>query len=405
MKAEQVGSVVFIVAVSVVAWAACAAGERGDEAGFAVRDSAGVRIVENHRPRWGAGESIVVAAEPSLQLGAVEGDSPEGFARVVGMRKLPDGTIVVADGGEFQLKYFDAAGRFLRRVGREGGGPGEFQGIGQFFTCGADSLVVWDPWQPRASVFDGGGEYVRGVRFEVPPPSGSVYRLSECGAGGEVVVLGWPRTDGIPQGLHRPAVPVFFSHISDGRIQVGLGEFPGDDRMGSPGGSRPATFGRRTLVAMGDGRVFLGTGDSYEIRGYGLDGTLEVLLRHTRGVLPVTKEDVARYQEAQLSRATDPNQRRAWEQSLAAEEYPANFPAYAAMRTDSEGHLWVQYYSRPGEAGNEWAVFGRDGEWLGDVTMPKGLGIFQIEVNYVLGIWRDELGVDYVRLHEVAAVR
>lgn len=379
----------------------CAAGDLEVAATFEVRDSAGIRIVESHRPRWGEGEGWVVEAEPSLQLGAVEGDTPESFARVVGMRRLSDGTIVVADGGEFQLKYFDAAGRFLRSVGRNGGGPGEFQGIAQLFTCGADSLVVWDPWQPRASVFDGRGQYVRGVQFEVPPPSGSVYRLSECGAGGEVVVMGWPRTDGIPQGLHRPAVPVYFSRISDGRVQVEVGEFPGDDRSGSQYGSRPATFGRRTLVAMGDGRVFLGTGDGYEIRGYGLDGTLEVVVRRSRGVLPVTREDVARYQEAQLSLARDPNQRREWEQSLAAEEYPANFPAYAAMRTDPEGRLWVQYYPRPGEAGSEWAVFGQGGEWLGDVTMPKGLGIYQIGVGYVLGIWRDELGVDYVRMHGI----
>lgn len=214
-------------------------------------------------------------------------------------------------------------------------------------------------------------------------------------------MMGWPRTDGIPQGLHRPPVPVVFAHISDGRVTVELGEFPGDDRYGTPRGSGPATFGRRTIVAMGKGLAYVGTGDSYEIGGYSPDGTLEVLIRRPGGVFPITREDLARYREAQLRGVADPNQRRELERWLAELEYPTTFPAYSAFRTDPDGRLWVRRYARPGEPGTEWAVFGSEGEWLGDVVMPEGLEVYEIGRDYVLGRWRDELGVNYVRVHDL----
>ena len=49
-----------------------------------------------------------------------------------------------------------------------------------------------------------------------------------------------------------------------------------------------------------------------------------------------------------------------------------------------------------------------DGTWLGSVALPPGLerGFIQyqapymeIGTEYVLGVWRDELDVQYVRLH------
>jgi hypothetical protein len=397
-RAIQQVAVALVMAVAV---ASCGVGERGGEAGFVVRDSAGVRIAESHRPRWGLGKGWVVEAVPSLQLGAVEGDTPESFARVVDALRLSDGTTVVADGGSHQLRFFDGEGRFLRSVGREGEGPGEFAGIAQPASCGADSVIAWDPWLRRASVFDARGLYGRGLVLEAPPESGSVYGRWRCGAGGEIVLMGWPRTDGIPQGLHRPSVPVALASARDGRLTIALGEFPGDDRLGNPGGSGPAPLGRRTLLAMGMGLAYVGTGDSYEVRGYGMDGTLELLLRRPAGVLAVTREDLARYREVRLRDLSDPNERRSMERWLAELEFPQTFPAYSALRTDPEGRLWVQRYARPGEAGTEWAVFGTDGEWLGDVVMPPGLEVFEIGRDYVLGRWRDELGVDYVRLHEL----
>jgi hypothetical protein len=389
-----------LVLGAVIPLCGCGAGEtRG--VGAVVRDSAGVRIVENHRARWREGERWSVEAVPTLQLGVVEGEQAQMFGRVVDALRLPDGTIVVADGGNIDVRFFDGEGRFLRRVGREGKGPGEFEGITQLASCDGDSVIAWDPWLRRASIFDAQGTLGRSFALESPSAGRSVYGRWECGAGGEVVLMGWPSYDGIPQGLFRPAQPVALANVGDGRITVALGEVAGDDRYGTPGGSGPAPLGHRTVVAMGVGRAYLGTGDGYEIRGYRLDGTLDLLLRRPDAVRAITREDLARYREEELAQVSDPDRRRERERMLLEMEFPTTFPAYEALRTDPDGHLWVQSYPRPGEYGAEWAVFEPDGEWLGDVRMPEGLEVYEIGRDYVLGRWQDEVGVNYVRLYRL----
>ena len=76
--------------------AACGGDARA--AGPAVRDSAGIRIVENERPAWRGGEGWTVAADPLLDLGVAEGDPRYQFGVVGDAVRLGDGTLVVADG-------------------------------------------------------------------------------------------------------------------------------------------------------------------------------------------------------------------------------------------------------------------------------------------------------------------
>lgn len=102
-----------------------------------------------------------------------------------------------------------------------------------------------------------------------------------------------------------------------------------------------------------------------------------------------------------MVRLSDPELRRWRERFLLEMEFPGTFPAYAALRIDPDGHLWVRSYPRSGESGAEWSVFGPDGEWLGTVSMPAGLEVFEIGRDYVLGRWKGEFDVDHVRLHRL----
>jgi hypothetical protein len=77
------------------ALAACGGDARA--AGPAVRDSAGVRIVENGAPAWKEGEGWRLAAEPALDIGMVDGPPQYQFGDVAGVVRLGDGTVVVAD--------------------------------------------------------------------------------------------------------------------------------------------------------------------------------------------------------------------------------------------------------------------------------------------------------------------
>lgn len=67
----------------------------------------------------------LVRGTVDLAIGA-EDDDKYAFANVVGVAADATGRIVVADLGQKSVRVYDAKGRFLYAVGREGKGPGEY---------------------------------------------------------------------------------------------------------------------------------------------------------------------------------------------------------------------------------------------------------------------------------------
>jgi hypothetical protein len=51
----------------------------------------------------------------------------------------------------------------------------------------------------------------------------------------------------------------------------------------------------------------------------------------------------------------------------------------------------------PDEPGR-WTVFDPEGRMLGTVATPARFRVFSIGTDYVLGVWRDDMDVEHVRL-------
>ena len=60
-------------------------------------------------------------------------------------------------------------------------------------------------------------------------------------------------------------------------------------------------------------------------------------------------------------------------------------------------NVWVRESTRPGDQRSLWSVFSAGGELLGTVDMPPGVDILDIGADYVLGLQRDALDVEYVQ--------
>lgn len=97
---------------------------------FTVTDSAGVRIVVNSAPQWGEGEGWQVTADPVLTLGTVDYPVEQQFQRLGEVTRLSDGTVVVLEIEDAQLRAFDPAGALLWTAGGIGDGPGETRPYG-----------------------------------------------------------------------------------------------------------------------------------------------------------------------------------------------------------------------------------------------------------------------------------
>ncbi len=380
--------------------AACDEGGAG--AGYTVRDSAGVAIVENTRGSWPEDDAWQVAAEPSVDIGELEGDEPYQLFQVSGAVRLTDGRIVVANGGSKELRYFDARGRYLESAGREGGGPGEFEGVGAPVALGADTIAVYDWNLRRISLWNPDGAFVRsfGIQF----PSGSPVAVGPLEDGSWLFTKGFAFSPSEISTVVRDTA-AYFRFDQAGELIDSIGRFPSWEFF-VQGSSQAAwatslPFGRSFATAVAPAGFYHGITDRYEILRYATSGRLERVIRKHHQPIAVRDADVEDYKAERLEGASNDNWRRRTERMFAEVPMPSTMPAFQTFEVDALGYLWVAEYERPAAEVQRWSVFDAEGILLGTVVTPAGLQVHQIGADFLLASWRDDLGVEHVRLYEL----
>ncbi len=102
----------------------------------------------------------LVDSTPVVQIGTLHGDAAYELDQANSAVRLVDGRILVANSGSEQLRYFDSAGKALGTVGREGQGPGEFDGVLGVYPGTHDSLIVFSSGNRRYTVVNDSGRYL-----------------------------------------------------------------------------------------------------------------------------------------------------------------------------------------------------------------------------------------------------
>ena len=74
-------------------------------------------------------------------------------------------------------------------------------------------------------------------------------------------------------------------------------------------------------------------------------------------------------------------------------------PAHGALFADALGYLYVEDYRLPGEEVPTFNVFDPQGRLTGRLQLPAGLQVLEVGEDYLLGLYRDELDVEYLRLY------
>src|SRR5688500_11012726 len=110
-RRQRAALTVLVVFPGLVALGGCPSRDEGTS-NVTRRDSAGIAIVESSRAMWDGSEVWTVDTAATVSIGAVAGEAPYLLNRVAGATRLPDGRVVVADGGSSQLRFFDSTGAF-----------------------------------------------------------------------------------------------------------------------------------------------------------------------------------------------------------------------------------------------------------------------------------------------------
>lgn len=376
--------------------AGCGGGNGGTPSIAGVgRDSAGVMIVESREPEWPAGTGWRLAAAPQVEI-EIEG----GVAGIVG---LPDGRLVVADGGASEIRMYDASPRLIRAAGRAGDGPGEYRRINAVGVGPGDTLWVYDFGTRRFTLLGSGLRVARTVTLGGDLANvGGVAMLPD---GGFVVREFWSSrpTGGLAPGLRRDPAAVARVGVNGGvrdTIALVLGR---EVLVSSEGGravmSAPLAA-RAASVAWGGDGVIVSDQATFELRTYGMDGALRRVTRRPGLDLRLGSSDRDLLLAARL--APLPQARRpARRIELEALPLPPTRPAHGEILVDVAGRVWVAAWVAGDGAPPAWSVFETDGRWLGDVPMPPGFTPGWIGEDRLVGVRHDSLGVERVAVYWV----
>jgi hypothetical protein len=369
-----------------------------------VRDSGSIVIVENRAP---ASEVVWrIADRPETRIGDGAGPAYELF-RVAGATRLDDGTVIIANSGTSEIRWYDADGRHLRTAGRSGDGPGEFRLLSRMFRVPGDSLMVVDAMQRRLSVFDAHGTLARSqLLAEILTVSGRFTDGSLLLVPGGMV-LG----DQGPIRTERLAFPVRILVPGESAsrevamlqgTEVVIAPTGGVRPTGEPAIGRSARpFGRATGVGVIGDHWIAADNDHPEIRFLDRAGALVRLARWPARPQSVTREHLQAHREQLLSDRDDEARRRlqsAWSRHPAPPETAPDFAT--PLHIDAFGSIWLQRYELPGSTGfRTYDVFSHEGIWLATATGPRTLRLQEIGDDYVVGVTRDEFDVEIVSVH------
>lgn len=399
--AHDRGSGALLLALSVALFPACGAGEAEVPRVNAIRDSAGVRIVENATPQWPDGRGWRIDPSPLVEIQGPGESGSDPLFEVAGALRLADGRIVVANGGANALYFFGPDGAFLSSVGAEGAGPGESRRMDALLPYRGDSLAVFDAAMQRLSVFSDEGQLGRTVRVDVPGPRPHMIGAL---ADGPLVVGNSPFQPGT--GVWRDSA-VYVQVAANGERIDTLGRWPTEEMYSIQYDGRPVwgyrPFGRRTwAVAAGDA-LHVGTGDAYEIETYTSNGRLARLIRAAQRGAALGKEHIARYERERLEGSRGSRAYPVVEGVLASGKvpYPNRLPPHGSILAADDGGLWVQHVPLPGDQTIRWSVFNPEGRLLGTIAAPPDLQLLQVGPDFVLGLYRDDVGIESVRLHRL----
>jgi hypothetical protein len=372
-----------------------------------VTDSAGVAMVKNPSQGFWSQESAW-SLDEDLRIGASDGAPENQFGTIVAIDLDSRGNIYVLDQQVPAIRVFDRDGEYLRTIGRGGGGPGELSnGVGAVLVGAGDTLFVPDIMLQRVNRFLPDGTLAGS--YPTPFTDGVSLRWQSLADGSLVQQVSTALLPGVERSDQRNLVLL---RGSDGSVRDTLLRLPVGEMFEFQGGlPKIRLFEAEALWEAGpDGRLFHGLNTEYRIEVRTLDGALRRVITRPFERLPLAEGDRRAFLdamgEAYTRHGVPPN---VAQQLLENVSFADHYPAYATMAAGPDGTLWVQRirsaaqvvgsgasFSIDDVGSAEWEVFDAEGRYLGVVTFPVGFRPVRFHGDWVIGVWKDDMDIEYV---------
>lgn len=342
----------------------------------------------------------------NLRVGEID-DADYGLTYVSQIVLGKRNAVYVAQPQDNTIRVFDSRGKFIRKIGRRGGGPGEFASIDQIGFKG-DTLWVSDMAQQRVSFLTPSGQLIRSIRVLGPMIDVSARPTPARAVLSDGNLLGMPAT-----GAKRdvPNLPLLAMDRS-GSLKRKLAEVDMRGSMGviftghsvinfyypvrtddlwavSPDGQFLVTIKREPTTSSSPSSFFVTKvnvhGDTVFSKRFRY--APQPLSQHVRD--SVASGIVTFFMSGRISRSEAERYAR---DSL---RIPSFQPAVSQAFISNNGDLWLA--REPfGRSGTNWWVLDQHGTPIRQGFLPTGFKGFAADNAHVWGVENDQWGVSYV---------
>ena len=379
--------------------------------GIEITDSAGIRIVTSP-----PGDAVYaeLATEPAVSIGLLDGPDEFLFGDIESVSRDASGNLVVADEQALEIRIFDPEGGYLRSVGREGEGPGEFLDLTGAWTLADGRTVTVDYRLDRITRFDAAGAPVGTATFS--SPDDLIVLPVALGGPGAILSSATPSRGATLEDIwesllrHDHQRVLFLRHRFDGTLidtvaegidqaQASFSSGSGLDmvvqRMAVPFSPNPTATGSAHGVAFTRGAA-------YEVSVFDKAGDLRLIARLDESPPIRTEGHLETYVRNPGGRERDEAWIRERLEQYRTLDLPESLPGYTEILFADTGDIWVRRYRMRGESMDRWDAFAADGAYLGLVHIPASFRVEEVSRGQVVGVATDEFGVERVEVRDLS---
>lgn len=376
-----------------------------------VTDSAGIAVIHNTAtPIWRSGSEWTVTEE--VRIGSVAGEPEYQFGFLAFVEVGDDGTMYAMDLQAQEVRAYDTQGNYVRTIGGPGSGPGEIgQGAVFVFDDGQGGLIVPDLGNQRVNRYLPSGE--PNGSFPLTIASGIPTRWGVDPAGRLFAQLRGLNVQGISSLEEGDPIVVY---DTTGAVVDTIAMLPQGQTLAE------ATEEQFSMVLFAPepvwdldqaGSIYYAMNDQYRVLVNDPAGNLVRVITREIEQKPVEESDkdaiIAAIRDQYAQIGVPPAQLEGIIQGIGFAEF---FPAFGLIFLGPGETLWVQRIrsskdmAEESEEGfefdaqdigsPEWEVFDSEGRYLGVVDLPEGFQPVNVQGDFLYGIWRDELDVQYI---------
>jgi hypothetical protein len=317
-----------------------------------VRDSAGVRIVENG-PRFTAPIAFELGPKPTFDVGGLKNDPVEEFISrnyYLKAARLSNGNVVIID--KTRVHFYDPSGKRIKTVGREGQGPGEYMQAADVCVTRGDTVLIGQERRPVTRLSKDGelaGTIV---------PLGSSYAEGQfCFDDGTFVTL--QHVGGFQEG----ETPIRMSRMSFAAPLNTIAEvrYPPYDMLISADNGKAAR----------GSHLYSALSNTFDILAFDKTGKLDLIIRTADPLVPISDEEKAKMAPSATRMGASPAEIEEARRAAIAKSKTKFWPTHGRFMVDNAGRIWIEQDLRwdPMKP-NIWAAFDSTGRILGRLVIP-----------------------------------